>query len=128
MIQVALDMHHLVIRPVAIYDESLVPRYFARQAGPVELVAETHLCRPFEDEEDGIGGLDIKREFERRQHAWSTVKHYLVAELFSGAHVVVNVLCAAGFLGDEIYEHDSHRPRSLERLSVLDDLEKAAQP
>src|SRR5947208_6249131 len=114
MILVALDMHHLVVRPVAIYDESLVPRYFARQADPVELVAETHLCRPFEDEEGGIGGLDIKREFERRQHAGPTVKHYLVPELFSSAHVVVNVLCAARVLGDEVHEHDSHKPRSLE--------------
>src|SRR6266851_998598 len=76
MIQIAVDMNHLVIRAIAIDDESLVPGHFARQPGPVELVAKTQLRRPLEDKEDRLGRFDIERELERGQDTRTTIESH----------------------------------------------------
>src|SRR5262245_41307941 len=119
MVQVAFDIDHLVVRTIAIDHESLMPGHLARQPCPVELIAEPQLGRPFEDEEDGIGRLDIKGELERWQHARPTVKHYLMPKLFGRTDVVMHVLRAACIFGDEVYEHKSHKPKSPEHASQL---------
>src|SRR5437899_3296761 len=119
MVQVSFDIDHLVVCAIAIDHESLMPGHFARQSRPVELIAEPQLCRPFENKEDSIGRLDIKRELERWQHASPTVKHYFVPKLFARADVVMHVLRAACVFGDEVHEHDSHKPKSIEHASQL---------
>src|SRR5262249_54802938 len=102
-------MDHFVVRTIAIDDKTFVPRHFADEACPVELIAKTQLRCPLEDKEDCVGRFDVEREIECWQNTRTAIKHDLVPQFFAGADIVMNILCAPGVFGDKIHEHYSHQ-------------------
>src|SRR5437016_4368811 len=128
MVEITFDMNHLVISAITIDDETLVPRHFAGEARPIELIPKSQLRGPFEDKEDGVGQFHIKRELERWQRTRTTIKNHLMPEFAGCSDVVVNILCAAGIFGDEVHEHDFHRLFSRAAQLAFNYFDQPAQP
>jgi hypothetical protein len=59
MVAVPCDVERVVILAVAVDDDASLARHPAHQPHQIEVIAELQIRRPLEDEDDGVGRLDV---------------------------------------------------------------------
>ena len=110
MVVVAVDPDRVVVHPVVIDNDALLPSRRAQRPRKVERLVLVQVDIPFEEEDNCVGRVDVEGAGELRAVIRVGVKENFMAQLPGSRGVVEDRLSAPGVLQLPVHKHEPHRP------------------
>ncbi len=123
VVEIAVDANEVVVVSIAIQDHAPAARDPGHQTQQVERVAPEELRCPFEDEDDGVGGIDIDRVVQRDLRIGAPVDRDFMSQSLGGLAIALDHQAASLILKRPVDEHQPHDGLPCARSLSIDGIE-----